>query len=374
MNAVKGLGTAILCILLFISVGLISTATWLKATVLSQSFVNREVQNINITDLARNILNDQVNVDLPPEYAVAEPVVKDLLISVISVYEPWLKDQFDSITKQLYDYLQRRTDQLAVSIDLTQLKSTLRDNLWTIWTQKSATYLPQIVSGVEDYIVNNPADIVQYIPQDFLPPEARLLSQDQLAAYLEANKSLVRAQIDSLGTDAILAQLDNNVIEPYFNEFTDSAVTQIPDVYNVNTEVFGQDGLRQLADARRYLGYFETAYWALIAAALVLIGLVWLIWREVKHPARAVGITLAFFGVLELAGTIILRSINPFDYSNGLDMPTYARNILLNVYHDALQPMLVFNIVVLVVGVAVLVLSFFTKSGPREPGPEPIED
>jgi hypothetical protein len=372
MNAVKGLGTAVLCILLFIIVGLIGTATWLKATVLSQSFVNRQVQNINITELARDILNDQLSFDLPAEYAVAEPVVKDMAISVIHVYEPWLKDQFDSITTQLYDYLQGRADQLAITIDLTGLKTTLRDNLWTIWTEKSASYLPEIVSGVEDYIVDNPADIVQYIPQDFLPADARLLNQQQLVAYLETHPDLVRSQIDSLGTDTIIANLNDNVIEPYFNEFTDSFITEIPDTYNVDTEVFGQEGLQQLADARRYLGYFETAYWALIAAAIVLIALIWVIWREVKHPARAVGITLAFFGFLELAGSIIARAINPFDYAQGVDIPAYAQNIALNVYHDALQPMLVFNIIVLVIGVAVLVLSFFAKSRPREP--EPVED
>ena len=374
MNAVKGVGTAVLCIFLFISVGLIGTATWLKATVLSQSFVNREVQSVNVTELARNILNDKVDFNLPAEYAIAEPVVKDMAISVIHVYEPWLKDQFDSISKQLYDYLQRRSDQLAITIDLAQLKNTLQDNLWTIWTGKSAEYLPQILSGVEDYIVNNPADIVQYIPPDFLPPEARLLSQQQLAAYLEANKDLVRAQIDSLDTNPILSQLNDNVIEPYFNQFTDSFITQIPDSYNVDNEVFGQDGLKQLADARRYLGYFEAAYWALIAAALVFIGLVWLIWREARHPTRAVGITLALFGLLWLAGTIVLRTINPFDYAHGINVPEYARTILLNVYHDVLQPPLVFGIVVIVIGAAVLTLSFFVRPGSQGSQPEPLED
>ncbi len=371
MNAVKGLGTAVLCILLFITLGLIGTSTWLRATVLSQSFVNREVQSINVTDLARNILNDRVDFNLPSQYAAAEPAVKDMAISVVHVYEPWLKEQFDSITKQLYDYLQRRTDRLAISIDLTQLKSTLQSNLWTIWTEKSATYLPEILGGVEDYIVNNPAQIVQYIPQNFLPPDARLLSQQQLIAYMEANQSLVRAQIDSLGTSAIIADLNNNVVQPYFNEFTDSFIAQIPDVYNVNNEVFGQDGLRQLADARRYLGYFDAAYYGLIALALVLIGLIWVVWREVKRPILAVGSTLGFFGLLELAGAIIARSINPFDYATGLDIPSYARNIALNVYHDALQPMLVFDIVVLVIGVALLTLSFFVRSKPR--GPEPLD-
>jgi hypothetical protein len=374
MNVVKGLGTMVLCILLFITVGLLAMGTWLKATVFNQSFVNREVQSIDITGLARNVLDEEVSFDLPEEYAVAEPVVKDMAIQVIAIYEPWLKEQFDRITTQFYDYLHRRTDELAINIDLTGVKSTLKDNLWAIYTENAATYLPEIVSGVEDYIVEHPADIVEYIPGDFLPAEARLLAEDQLVAYLEANPDLVRAQIDSLDTNTILGSLTDEVVQPFFDEFIDSAISDIPDVYDVDTELLGQEGLDALSDSRRYLGYFETGYYALIGLAVVLMALVWVIWREIKRPALATGITLAFFGFLELAGTIIGRTVNPFDYAQGqgLDIPVYAQDTIINIYHDALQPMLTFDIIVLVVGVGLIVLSFFGKSRRREP--EPIED
>ena len=375
MNAVKGLITAFLCLLLFITIGLIGTATWLKATVLSQPFVNREVQKIDITDLTRNILDQEVTLDLPAEYADAEQVAKDLIVEVVAVYEPWLKDQFDSITSQVYDYLQRRADTLSITIDLRDLKATLKDNLWAIYTDKVSSYLPQLASGVEEYIINNPAEVVQYLPQDFLPASARNLSQDQIVAYMEANPDLVRAQIDSLSMDTIIASLSNDVVEPYFNEFTDSAITEIPDVYDVDTEVLGQDGLNALADARRYLGYFDGGYYALFGLALVLMVLIWVVWREFKRPVLSVGITLAFFGFLELAGWIIARTINPFDYATGTQpIPDYAQNVVLTIYRDALQPMLIFNIVVLVIGLGLLTLSFFLKSQDRRPEPEIVSD
>ena len=67
MDAIKGLGAAVLCFILFITLALLGTAVWLKATVLNQSFVAAQVNRIDVPELARTIVDDYLEIDLPPK-------------------------------------------------------------------------------------------------------------------------------------------------------------------------------------------------------------------------------------------------------------------------------------------------------------------
>lgn len=369
MDAVKGLITALLCIILFIAVNVLGVAVWANATILNQDFVSRQMEKVDISEIADEVVDEFIadSVELPSEVAAFEDVIYDMMYEVIDEYEPWIQEQFDLVTEQIYDYLQGRSDVLNIEISLMELKSTLRDKLWTTLNENADTVLTRIVDNVVDYMIENPEEAVSYIPGDFLPAEAKYLTQDQLETYISENPELIREQVDSIGTADIVNELMGQLeatVQPFFDEYVDEIVTQIPDSYTIDEELLGEEGMEALNMAREYIGYFQTGFYVLIAVIIVLIGLVFLVYRRAREPGLAVGITLTVYGVFQTASSIVARSMDLFRYieeNGGITVPASLQSVVTSIYQDAIAPMLYFGIGVLVVGVALIVVGLVVK-------------
>jgi hypothetical protein len=95
-----------------------------------------------------------------------------------------------------------------------------------------------------------------------------------------------------------------------------------------------------------------------------MAGLIFLInWKNVKVSARTLGIDLLIFGVIDLAGALVVRSLHlekMFTDSN--DIPVSVVNWMQGLISDITGMMLVFSISVLVIGVVFTTVSFFIKS------------
>ena len=300
---------------------------------------------------------------------MVEPIVKDMVVDVLEEYEPWIKQQFDEITTKIYDYLLSRTDVLDLSIDLREFKSTLKDNLWVILNEKAESLLPDFIDrDLKRFIGDNVVQYRHFIPADLLPPDADQLSDEELTLFLAEHLDFVEEQLGTVDTGDIITGLTEEIVRPYFDQLTDDFITEIPDTFVVDDEVLGPDGLRTLEEVRRYLGYFNASFYGLIALIVVLVGLVWLIYRDVKHSSLALGITLALFGFLQLASSIVARSIDPFRYVQDVqEIPLFLEDMVMATYRDALTPMLWFNSIVLAIGVGLIVLSILSK-------PKAVED
>jgi hypothetical protein len=111
--------------------------------------------------------------------------------------------------------------------------------------------------------------------------------------------------------------------------------------------------------ARKYIGYFRAGFYWLIVFMVLLAGGIFLIHRNIQDPSRALGIDLAIYGVLDLAGALAARSFSPAPYLP--DEVASLRPWLTGVYNDITGIVLTFSIVVLAVGAGLIVVSFVFK-------------
>ena len=133
----------------------------------------------------------------------------------------------------------------------------------------------------------------------------------------------------------------------------------VPSEIVYDEDTIPADVMEQLLAVREYIGYFQAGYYWLSAFMVLLAAGIFLINWNIKVAARALGIDLIVFGVLDIAGVIAARLINPLEYIP--DFPSSLETMLTGLYNDVLSIMLWFSIGVLIVGIALLVASFFFK-------------
>jgi cell division protein FtsW (lipid II flippase) len=115
-----------------------------------------------------------------------------------------------------------------------------------------------------------------------------------------------------------------------------------------------------LIQARRYVGYFQVAYWALVVAmALLIMGII-LLDRRVRGATRWLGIPCLISGIVTYVGTFVIGH-----FVGGLmaqiDLPAPLGNWQAQLVSEALAPIRVHGIVLMAVGVALLIVSFVNK-------------
>jgi hypothetical protein len=115
LKILKGFALTILSILLFLSLILLGAAVTVDRTALNPHFITTEVNKLDMTSLAQEVLNDPaVNINLSPE-------AKAALVTAIQKYEPQVKAEVGATIDLIYDYLLGRIQ----SLDLNQfLEST----------------------------------------------------------------------------------------------------------------------------------------------------------------------------------------------------------------------------------------------------------
>jgi hypothetical protein len=349
MNFLKGFGTVILGLLLFLSLSVFSVAFVLNSTVLNAGFVTRQVDRLDISAVARDVAEKQIGDKLPTELAF----LKEAVYNVIDEQEPWVKEQADQAINTGYDFFLGKTDRLEIIVPLGDFKQDLKDSLWRELNQQLDIWLRDNTSN----------DLVPYIEENLssyrqvLPPELSLLSDAQLESYLNTFLQQVQAQITATGQAPLLTGLLETLVKPYFNEYYDEYAAQIPDA--LTTADIPADVTDQLLLARKYIGYFRAGFYWLIVFMVVLAAGIFLIYRNVPDPSRALGIDLALYGALDLAGALVARSYFPSALE--MDIPASLHQWLYGIFQDVTGIMLWFSIGVLVVGAALIVVSFIVK-------------
>jgi hypothetical protein len=117
--------------------------------------------------------------------------------------------------------------------------------------------------------------------------------------------------------------------------------------------------MEQLLLARKYIGYFQTGFYALIDFMVLLVAFIFLINRNVRDTARALGIDFILFGALDLVGVFIAKNINPVNFLP--DIPASLESWLTGLYKDIFSIVQSFSIAVLIIGIVLLVISFIVK-------------
>jgi len=356
MNFLKGLGTFILSFLLFLSLTVFGIAFLLQSTLLNPDFIVDQVDRIDVSDLAHEFTEDMVTADLPDEALF----LQDAIFDVIDDQEPWLKEQLHYTIHTAYDFLLGETDTLEISIRLDSVKEGLRESIWEALNEQASTWLPEIIQHeLSPYVEEHFDEYVQIIPEEYMPPVITELPGERLLDFLDVYLQDINEQITQEGMMPEVTGLLEALIKPYYNDYFDEFLEIVPSEIVWDEDNIPADVMDQLLMAREYIGYFQAGYYWLIAFMVLLVAGIFLVNWNVKVAARALGIDLIVFGVLDLAGVIAARFLNPLEYIP--DFPSSLETTLTALYNDVLSIMQWFSIGVLIVGIALLVVSIVVR-------------
>jgi hypothetical protein len=171
MKFLKGFGLVILSFLLFLSLSVFGLALTINQTFLNPDFVVSQVDKLDITSLAGEMLSEQV----PPETEqFMGEMVAEVVDDTLADLEPWMKQQVREVTYSIYDYLEGRSQSLSLIISLEPVKESLRDNLREAVLQSPPPELAGLPPAeIEHYL----DEYSQQIPSTFeldeasIPPE-----------------------------------------------------------------------------------------------------------------------------------------------------------------------------------------------------------
>jgi len=191
MNFLKALGLIILNFLLFLSISFFGLAFTLDQTFLNRDFTVSQVERLDTTTLAEDIIRDQVisqstiPITLPIENFIAGAVHQ-----TITDLEPWLKQQARDVIYVIYDYIEGKRQNLSVVIEMEVVKE-------------------QLENSISEAVITS------------LPPELAELPPDTIEGYLEPFYDWIPSSFEIneelLGTSA-MAQIDTlRQLISYFN-------------------------------------------------------------------------------------------------------------------------------------------------------------
>src|SRR4030042_1539623 len=146
MKFLKGFALFILGTLLYLSLSLFGYAFMLNQTFLNPDFVTSQVNRLDITSLAEDILSQQI----PAE---EEELTAEALRETLTDLEPWLKEQTAGAVNALYDYLEGRSQSLSLEVPLEPVKESLRENMREVFLQSP----PPELAGL------SPAELEHYL-------------------------------------------------------------------------------------------------------------------------------------------------------------------------------------------------------------------
>jgi hypothetical protein len=361
MKFLKGFGLAILSLLLFLSLSVFGMAFMLKSTLLNPHFVAAEVDRIDVPALTRELTETSFD----QGSSVEEPFFKDALYQAVSDLEPQLKEQLHSAIYSGYDYLLGHSDRLNIVISLEELKAGVKDSLWQTFSDYLASDITTLPGElVRPYLEQHAQDLLKLIPSNYLPPELAVLSSGQLGQYLAQNYQELAAQIPPEVLASLADQL-KDPLRPYFDQYYQDLVKDVPDEYTVDESSLPPEAVQTMAQVKQVIGYFQTYYYVLIGFMVLLVGLIILINRSVRGTTRDLGIDFLIYGAVELAGVYIARNFLP----TGLplsDMPSSLQTWVTALSVDILSPLQTFSIGLMVAGAVLIVVSFVYKPAAAE--------
>jgi len=183
MNFLKGLMLSLLGLLLFLSLSVFGIAFTLNSTLLNPDFVVSEVDKIEVAPLIREIAEEQIIGQLPPEAEFME----DAIYGIIAAQEPWLKEQLNAGIYSFYDFMLGKSESLSLIISLEPLKEGLKDSLLQTFMQS----LPPQLSGLSQ------AQIEQFFDQFYQEFAGQIPSEigfDESFIPAEAMEQIIRVR------------------------------------------------------------------------------------------------------------------------------------------------------------------------------------
>lgn len=383
MSALKVIAIVLLSLFLALSLTVFSWLFSIKMTALNANYVTSQLDDLPVTALVEEAEFDEVI----EEY----PELGDLIKSSIIENEAELKERTGEIINTVYDYLKGRNPNLDLAATLSD---TVLDPDFSISIVEKADLTPLIKEllndmmsevelpyglSIEPYLDDIALELEPWVKQQAaiaIPPiYDYILGQSQntnliisLAPATENLKNALRQDfLESVPPE--FAGLSTAELEQEFDEIFDDFADDIRPNIDIDLELMGSDipsdvsgSLADVEEAfeesRRYIGYFNTVYGLLIGFILLLIVGIALVYRQVKGSTRTLGSIFLSYGAINLIAVFIARGIAGSQITQLDDVPLSIRTWLTQFITSSLTPLLVLSIVLLVIGAALLTVSF----------------
>ena len=279
-------------------------AAILKDTVLNPVGIRSLLEDVDLTALVEDFLNEESALAVPPGGEFLIDYLETAVMETVGELESWVKDQAASVIEPVTDFLLGNSPSPNITISLTPALDALHDNL----------------------------------RQAFLaspPPE--------------------------------LAGLPPAQLQTAFNQVWQEFALNLPASYDLDEALLGTEFETDFAEAlseaeetldtaSEFVGYYQAGFIILIVFILLTIGGIVLIQRNVRRSTRLLGIVFIIYGVIEYVGIVIGRGAAESAIPD--DVPASMETWLTKFATDALAPLEIVSIVALVLGAALLVTSF----------------
>ncbi len=188
MKFLKGFALFILGSLLFLSLSTFGIAFMLNQTILNPDFIVYQVNRIDISSLAEDMLSEQIPQE--GEEFMGQELMWVVVSDTVAENEQWLKDQAADAAYSLYDYLEGRSQSLSLVVSLEPVKQDLRENLREAFLQSLPPELEILPPAeIERYFDEYYQQVSQEIPSTFELNEASLGAEG--TALLEQTREIV---------------------------------------------------------------------------------------------------------------------------------------------------------------------------------------
>jgi len=204
-------------------------------------------------------------------------------------------------------------------------------------------------------------------------------------AYLKEDRELnvvislepVRAVVKDKVREAVLSSLPpqlqgvpQSVIDAFMTQVYAGVDDFIPATFQLSETSVGQQVAAQLQQVQQIIGYIDTAYKALIIAAVVLVLLIALVhWWQPKPITRSIGITFILVGaaciISSLLDILIAQALSRLAGESSILLGLQSK--LPQLASDLTAPVRMYGIGFLGSGIVLIVVSFLFRSPETRP-------
>jgi len=387
MGFLKGLSVSLLSFLLFLSLAVFGLAFALNITILSPKFVTSELDRLDVSSLAEEIINEQSSEE---EFGTS-------LVNTIAEVEPLVKEQASVAIYTIYDYLRGKSESLDLALTL---KNTLLSSDFIVSLvdefdissfagefirEQLAEEIPEDMGYVLEYLDESLDDVLAEL--DPWLKEQISVAADPIADYILGESQSLNVVIS---TEPVIESLRDNLrhaflqspppelaglpqaeLEREFDEFYREFSEQIPSTFELDESLLGTETPVDIAEAlaeaeeelkqsRLYVGYFLLGHKLLIVFMVLLVVGIVLINRDVKRTTRGLGITALIYGAIEFGGIFAANHFGGAQLVR-LDLPSSLQVWLPQFIDDFLSPLQMFAIGLMVAGVVLIIVSVVYK-------------
>ena len=399
MKFLKGLVLGLLSFFLFLSLSIFGLVFMLNQTLLNPGFITSELDNLDVSSLAGELISEQIpEGEFPEEFGTA-------LVNTITKLEPLVKEQVSAATHSVYDYLlgKKESPELASTfrntfgnpnfvaslVDELDISSLAGEFLSQQLTEEIPEGMEYLVVYLDEYLDDVIVELEPWLKEELIaaadPILDYLLGESQslnvvisLEPVMESLKDTLR-EVFLESPPPEFATLPPATLELIFDAFYPEFSKQIPLTFEFDESLLGTEIPAQIAEAlaeaeealeqaRLYVGYFQLGYKLLIGFILLLILGIILINRRVMNSTRELGIIFLTYGAFEYAGIFIAKHFAGTQLAQLPPIPSQLQAWLPQLLNDFLAPLQMFSLGLLIGGVVLIAISF-VYDRLRQPAP-----